>query len=191
MKYNVLALTLASLAAGATLPALADTEKEEVVIEVEVDTPRSDRHRMMWFEHIDGEYQGEGPRPPMPPRPHMRAEFQQMRAEFLQKQFAEFDLNNDGYVSLEEMVEVRERQARESAEKLFSKLDQDGTGMLDENAFKEGMQRMRDERRDVIIERIEIHRDEKGKEHIRHHEERRRHHQERRREHQERTNRGN
>ncbi len=152
MNNATLKIVMVALLGGMALPALANANKENT------DKPERAHHRMMWFEHIDSDDTRRTPMPPMPPTPPNNEQYREMRNTFLAEQFAEFDLNNDGYVSLTELTEVRERQARERAAEMFSKLDQDGTGMVDLETFKASMERIRGEQREVMIERIEIHR---------------------------------
>lgn len=150
MKHKTLKLVMVALLASSALPTLAANDKKNG------QEPNREHRRMMWFEHIDGV---KPEHPPMPPVPPNNEQYREMRNTFLEEQFAEFDLNNDGYVSLAELTEVRERQARERAAETFSKLDKDGTGMVDLETFKASMERVRGEHREVIIERIETHRD--------------------------------
>ncbi|MCO4322350.1 EF-hand domain-containing protein [Aliidiomarina quisquiliarum] len=174
MKTKTLTLVMAALVASSALPVLAGDEN------VAVKETKHEHRRMMWFEHIDGD---NNRRPPMPPVPPNNEQYREMRNTFLEEQFAEFDLNNDGYVSLAELTEVRERQARERAAEMFTKLDQDGTGMVDLETFKASMERVRGEHREIIIERIEVHRDraegarERAEEMRERHTERRRRHE--------------
>ncbi|WP_113906848.1 EF-hand domain-containing protein [Aliidiomarina celeris] len=101
-----------------------------------------EQNRTMWFEHIDTAV---APMPPTPPSPER---IREVRTRAWEQQFIEFDLDNDGYVSLPEMTEVMERQARERAEAMFARLDQDGTGMIDLAGFSDGLQGFREERRE-------------------------------------------
>lgn len=168
MKNTTLTLTIAALLASSALPVLADDEN------VEVRKTDREHRRMMWFEHIDGHDSGHPPMPPRPPMPPNNKEYQEMRTTMLEQQFKEFDLNNDGYVSLTEMTEVMERQARERAEQAFAKLDQDGTGMVNFDAFNSSMMQLRTERREIVRERIEVSKDRAEQSRERHHERRKR-----------------
>ncbi|CUS47682.1 MAG: EF-hand domain pair [Idiomarinaceae bacterium HL-53] len=93
--------------------------------------PEREARRAVWFEHLSEA--DVPPAPGAPPAPRIRG----LRMEVLAEQFQEFDLDNDGYVNLNELTEVMERQARERAESLFSRLDKDGTGMVDQEAFSQ------------------------------------------------------
>lgn len=140
MKKLMIVTALSALMVSSPL-ALADNEQRG----------EREQRRMMWFEHIDVDNAEPGV-PPAPPSPER---IRELRAQALEQQFHEFDLNNDGYVSLAEMTEVMERQARERAQQLFTQLDQDGTGMVDQAAFNENMRGFRMIRHEEVRERVQ------------------------------------
>ena len=154
-------LTLASivtLPACAQVPAAEQTERAEAHERAE----HREARRAVWFEHIHGESDGEMPHPPRPPRagaPHIMEQVTIVRREALEEQFNEFDLDNDGYVNVNELKEVMERQAREKAEALFTRLDQDGTGMVDQQAFIDNIHGFRVIDRERIRARAEAARE--------------------------------
>lgn len=131
--------SVVAIPACAQVPAAENDERTEA----------REAHRAVWVEHIhEG---GERPsRPPRPEAPHIAQRVELIRSEALQEQFSEFDLDNDGYVNVNELTEVMERQARERAERLFNRLDKDGTGMLDQEAFAANIRGFR------VIEREEV-----------------------------------
>lgn len=62
---------------------------------------------------------------------------QEARGERLREHFAQFDLNQNGYITQAELTEVMVNQARERAERMFQRLDTDGTGVVSVERFAE------------------------------------------------------
>lgn len=67
----------------------------------------------------------------------MRERMREVRNERLQEHFAQFDLNQDGYITQAELTEVMVNQARERSERMFQRLDTDGTGVVSVEQFAE------------------------------------------------------
>lgn len=67
----------------------------------------------------------------------MRERMRAVRNERLQEHFAQFDLNQDGYITQAELTEVMVNQARERSEHMFQRLDTDGTGVVSVEQFAE------------------------------------------------------
>ena len=67
----------------------------------------------------------------------MRERMREVRNERLQEHFAQFDLNQDGYITQAELTEALVNQARERSERMFQRLDTDGTGLVSVEQFAE------------------------------------------------------
>lgn len=160
MKIKSIALLLsATCCVAMALPSMAQQEQARA------QGSERQHKRMMWFEHIDIPHEVEGsllvgtsvpPVPPVPPKSKRltREDWNTLRTERLEKQFREFDLDQDGYISLAEMTEVMEQQARERAEKLFARLDP-GHGLIDQETFAQSMKGARVVYSEEMRERME------------------------------------
>jgi len=154
---SLMALALPALAVTGATVAMADdaTEKRERVrvikvqgdeVRVDLDQARGARsdlrgQRVMWTQHLtdsDGE--------PLS-REEIRGRVMIHREAALEKQFENFDLNRDGYITQDEVTEFMVKQARENAERMFQRMDQAGTGRVDQQTFVERFQAMGQERR--------------------------------------------
>ncbi|MCH8501590.1 MAG: EF-hand domain-containing protein [Aliidiomarina sp.] len=153
---SLMALVLPALVVtGATVAADEPQEKRERIrvitvqgdeVTVNMDEARRARgdmrgQRMMWTQHLtdsDGE--------PLS-REEIRGRVMIHREAALEKQFENFDLNRDGYITQDEVTEYMVNQAKESAERMFQRLDQAGTGRIDQETFVERFQAMGQERR--------------------------------------------